>query len=154
MAISQEQIIFVIAFIVIALASWRIGEFLTRFKLPLISGYLFAGIVVGPFGLNLITEEALGSLRVIDELSLAVIAFAAGSELYYEGTAPLAEKYRLGDGREHDRHPHFRRHSCLSVNQLHSLPGRFAPVGAGSSGRTGGADYGSPVTFLRNCYCQ
>ncbi|HFQ94862.1 MAG TPA: potassium transporter TrkA [Anaerolineae bacterium] len=82
MAISQEQIIFITAFIVIALASWRIGEFLTRFKLPLISGYLFAGIVVGPFGLNLITEESLGSLRVIDELSLAVIAFAAGSELY------------------------------------------------------------------------
>jgi Kef-type K+ transport system membrane component KefB len=82
MAISQEQIIFIIAFIVIALASWRIGEFLTRFKLPLISGYLFAGIAVGPFGLNLITEESLGSLRVIDELSLAVIAFAAGSELY------------------------------------------------------------------------
>ncbi|HID50734.1 MAG TPA: hypothetical protein EYP41_01695 [Anaerolineae bacterium] len=82
MAISQEQIIFVIAFIVIALASWRIGEFLTRFKLPLISGYLFAGIAVGPFGLNLIIGESLGSLRVIDELSLAVIAFAAGSELY------------------------------------------------------------------------
>ncbi len=82
MIISQEQIVFITAFIVIALASWRIGEFLARFKLPLISGYLFAGIIVGPFGLNLVTAEALGSLRVVDELSLAVIAFAAGSELY------------------------------------------------------------------------
>ncbi|MCP4362749.1 MAG: potassium transporter TrkA [Chloroflexi bacterium] len=78
----QETIVFVAAFIIIALASKQIGQFFARFKLPLISGFLFAGILVGPFGLNLVRREALDNLRVIDELSLAVIAFAAGSELY------------------------------------------------------------------------
>lgn len=75
-------VIFIVGFIIIALASKQIGQFFTRFKLPLITGFLFAGIITGPFGLNLITNEALKNLRVIDEISLAVIAFAAGSELY------------------------------------------------------------------------
>ncbi len=75
-------IIILASFIIIALASKQIGQFFTRFKLPLITGFLFAGIITGPFGLNLITAEALENLRLIDEISLAVIAFAAGSELY------------------------------------------------------------------------
>ena len=51
-------------------------------KLPLISGFLFAGIIAGPFGLDFISAEAVEKLRFVDEISLAVIAFAAGSELY------------------------------------------------------------------------
>ena len=76
--------IFIAGFIIIALASRQIGQFFTRFKLPLITGFLFTGIITGPFGLDLITEEAIGNLRVIDEISLAFIAFAAGSELYLQ----------------------------------------------------------------------
>jgi Trk K+ transport system NAD-binding subunit/Kef-type K+ transport system membrane component KefB len=72
----------ILGFIVIALASKQIGQFATRFKLPLITGFLIAGIATGPFGLNLITTDAIENLRIIDEISLAVIAFAAGSELF------------------------------------------------------------------------
>jgi Trk K+ transport system NAD-binding subunit/Kef-type K+ transport system membrane component KefB len=39
-------------------------------------------MVAGPFILNLIPEGASTDLRYIDEISLAVIAFVAGSELY------------------------------------------------------------------------
>lgn len=77
-----EIFIFVASFVVIALSSKQIGQFFARFKLPLITGFLFTGIITGPFGLNLITHEAIENLRVVDEISLAFIAFAAGSELY------------------------------------------------------------------------
>jgi Trk K+ transport system NAD-binding subunit/Kef-type K+ transport system membrane component KefB len=80
----QPVLIFVAAFTVIALASKQIGEFFARVHLPLISGFLFAGIFAGPFVLDLIRHEALEHLRFVDELSLAFIAFAAGSELYLE----------------------------------------------------------------------
>ncbi|PIE79827.1 MAG: potassium transporter TrkA [Chloroflexi bacterium] len=76
--------VFIARFIVIALSSKQIGQFFRRFKLPLITGFLFTGIVAGPFGLKLITHEAVENLRVIDEISLAFIAFAAGSELYVQ----------------------------------------------------------------------
>lgn len=79
---SFSIVVFLASFVVITLASKQIGQFFARFKLPLITGFLFAGIITGPFALDLITHEALANLRIIDEISLAFIAFAAGSELY------------------------------------------------------------------------
>ncbi len=70
------------SFLIVALASRQIGTFFARYNLPLISGFLFAGIVVGPFVLNMIPSEEIGKLHFIDEISLGFIAFAAGSELY------------------------------------------------------------------------
>ncbi len=83
--------VFIAGFTVIALASKQIGELFTKIKLPLISGFLFAGIVAGPFVLGLISEEASNSLRFVDEISLAFIAFAAGSELYLQ---ELRDRFR------------------------------------------------------------
>ena len=71
-----------VAFFIIALASRQIGDFLTRTSLPLISGFLVTGILVGPFVLGLISPQAVEHLRFVDKISLAFIAFAAGSKLY------------------------------------------------------------------------
>ncbi len=80
--------IFTAAFAFIALASNQIGLFFKKINLPLISGFLFAGVIAGPYVLGLISEEATANLRFIDEISLAVIAFAAGSELYLQELKP------------------------------------------------------------------
>ena len=82
MPINTTIIVFIFSFGIVALASKEIGTFFARYKLPLISGFLFAGILVGPYMLNLIPREAIPNLRFVDEISLAYIAFAAGSELY------------------------------------------------------------------------
>ncbi len=74
--------IVILSFGIVALASKEIGAFFARYKLPLISGFLFAGVLVGPYALNIIPKEALSKLRFIDKVALAHIAFAAGSELY------------------------------------------------------------------------
>ncbi|MEZ4712199.1 MAG: cation:proton antiporter [Caldilineaceae bacterium] len=73
-----------LAFGVIALAAERIGQFFARIKLPFISGFLFAGILAGPYVLDLISADAVTQLAFVDHISLAFIAFAAGSELYLE----------------------------------------------------------------------
>ena len=72
---------FIVIFAIIALASRQIGAFFAHVKLPLITGFLFTGIVAGPYILKIIPEAAIEKLRFLDELSLAFIAFAAGSEL-------------------------------------------------------------------------
>lgn len=72
----------VISFVIVMLASRVLGQFLSRYKLPYITGYLFTGLLAGPFALDMLPEGATTDLRFIDELSLAVIAFVAGSELY------------------------------------------------------------------------
>ena len=82
MAAYQNLFMLVAGFTLITLASKQIGQFFTRFKLPLISGFLFTGIVAGPFIFDFISVEVTERLRFVDELSLAFIAFVAGSELY------------------------------------------------------------------------
>lgn len=69
------------ALFVIVLAARQMGEIFARFKLPLISGFLFVGVIVGPFVLDFVHREDITRLLILDELSLAFIAFAAGAEL-------------------------------------------------------------------------
>lgn len=70
------------AFVVVALASKQVGALFARFRLPLISGFIFTGILAGPFFLGLIPEGATEQLRLLDQTSLAVIAFAVGGKLH------------------------------------------------------------------------
>ncbi|MDX1615654.1 MAG: cation:proton antiporter, partial [Candidatus Promineifilaceae bacterium] len=78
----RETLALLAAFAMIALASREIGRLALRTSLPLISGFLLAGIIAGPYVLGLIPEEVAQRLRFLDQVSLAFIAFAAGSELY------------------------------------------------------------------------
>ena len=71
----------IIVFFILALASKQIGAFFSRLKLPLITGYLLAGIAVGPYVLKIVALDEIAKLRFVDEMALAYIAFAAGSEL-------------------------------------------------------------------------
>ncbi len=70
------------SFAIIAMASSRIGRSANVYHFPLISGYLIAGMIAGPYVLNMINKESVEALRFIDEISLGFIAFAAGAELY------------------------------------------------------------------------
>ena len=77
----MDLILALSVFIFIGLASKEIGKHFRRFQLPLITGYLIAGILAGRFVLNLISKNTVSQLIWLDEISLAFIAFAAGSEL-------------------------------------------------------------------------
>lgn len=72
----------------VALASAVVGRWFKHVQLPTITGYLFAGAVAGSFVLDLVPSERTGELRFVDEISLAVIAFVAGSELYVKEIRP------------------------------------------------------------------
>lgn len=69
-------------FTFVSLGAYQVGKLFARWNLPLISGYLLAGIIAGPFVFSFVDFESLGELRFLDEISLAFIAFAAGSEMY------------------------------------------------------------------------
>jgi Trk K+ transport system NAD-binding subunit/Kef-type K+ transport system membrane component KefB len=75
-------ITFIAAFGIIAIAANQISKVFEKVKLPLITGFLLTGIIAGPFILKMIPSEGTMKLNFINELSLAFIAFAAGSELY------------------------------------------------------------------------
>ena len=70
-----------VALFIIMLSARQMGTIFARFKLPLISGFLFTGILVGPFVLDFVHTESVPHFVFLDELALAFIAFAAGAEL-------------------------------------------------------------------------
>ncbi len=83
MALFQTHVLsLILAFALIALASNDIGKLFGRWRLPLITGFLATGVLAGPYCVGLMDTEAVEGLRFIDQISLAVIAIAAGQELF------------------------------------------------------------------------
>jgi|TARA_B110000259_G_scaffold111718_1_gene127610 Trk K+ transport system NAD-binding subunit len=80
--LDKELIVALGGFLVIALSANHISKFFAKIKFPLITGLLLAGIIAGPFVFDLIPSKNSKNLTFLNEISLAFIAFAAGSELY------------------------------------------------------------------------
>lgn len=66
---------------VLLLVGTLMSELLSVFKLPHLTGYIGAGLLVGPYVLHLIDEETVELLSPVNTLALALIAFAGGAEL-------------------------------------------------------------------------
>ncbi|MCF8067622.1 MAG: cation:proton antiporter [Desulfobacterales bacterium] len=64
------------------LAAFIVSQILKGLKLPLISGYIFTGILAGPFVTGFLTFEMVERFSLIDDLALSFIALAAGGELH------------------------------------------------------------------------
>ena len=62
-----QTLLYTVGFFVLCLASHRIGQMFSRIRLPYITGYLFAGGLVGSFGLDLIPTAAAEQLRPLHE---------------------------------------------------------------------------------------
>ncbi|MCP4312344.1 MAG: potassium transporter TrkA [Bacteroidetes bacterium] len=77
-----ELLIYLSAFGIVAVAARKLAGVFQKFKLPLISGFLVIGIISGPEVLGLIEPETLNGLNFLNDVALAFIAFAVGSELY------------------------------------------------------------------------
>ena len=56
------------------------GRLAKYFKLPNVTGYLIAGLFIGPSFFNLILEADVQAFSIINEVALAAIAFSIGSE--------------------------------------------------------------------------
>ena len=60
------------------------GEFLRRFRLPRLTGYLLFGLLIGPYLANVITEPMARQLLVVNGVATTLIAFIAGLTLNFE----------------------------------------------------------------------
>ncbi|NLC04274.1 MAG: cation:proton antiporter [Tissierellia bacterium] len=56
------------------------GRLASHLKLPNVSGYIIAGLLIGPSFINLIKSGEAAQFDIINELALAAIAFSIGSE--------------------------------------------------------------------------
>ncbi len=70
--------------LLIVAAAMAAGLLLSRLmkllNLPNVTGYLIAGVLIGPFVLNLVTVEHIKSIKLITNTALGFIAFSIGGE--------------------------------------------------------------------------
>lgn len=67
---------------IILLAGLFMGKLFEMVKVPAITGYLVAGLLLGPIT-HLISQEDLSHLSVISDVALGFIAFQVGTELWF-----------------------------------------------------------------------
>ncbi len=67
------------------------GRVAKIFKLPNVSGYLVAGLLLGPSFLKLVSGQDIESFSVISELALAIIAFSIGNEFVVKDMLKLGK---------------------------------------------------------------
>ncbi len=67
------------------------GKIAGIFKLPNVSGYLVAGLFLGPSFFKFIGAQEINTFSVINELALAVIAFNIGSEFIIKDMLKLGK---------------------------------------------------------------
>ena len=71
----------------VLLVSYLIGQSLSHWGLPAITGYMFVGMVFGPHllgslpGLAVLNQHAVDTLQLLDGVALGLIALSAGGEL-------------------------------------------------------------------------
>lgn len=57
------------------------GILINRFKLPAVTGYILAGLIVGPIVFNFVSVDIVEQLQPLNSITLGVIALVIGGEL-------------------------------------------------------------------------
>jgi Kef-type K+ transport system membrane component KefB len=77
---------------IVLLAAYVFSRILKITKLPLITGYIFAGIIAGPYITGFLSVDDVERFRLVDDLALSFIAFTAGGALHLQS---LKKKSRV-----------------------------------------------------------
>jgi Kef-type K+ transport system membrane component KefB len=78
-----------LAFGYLLLTSFFAGSLVTQLAMPRLTGYIVAGVVVGPSALALIDRGTSTELRMIGDVATAMIALNGGAELDVRAIRPL-----------------------------------------------------------------
>lgn len=74
----NETTMTLITLCVILFSGFLVTRLTKRIKLPNVSGYILAGILIGPSVLNMVPEQMLSRMNFVSDFALALIAFGVG----------------------------------------------------------------------------
>jgi len=83
-----------LAFGYLLLTAFFAGSLSARVALPRLTGYIIAGLVVGPSALALVNRGVVGELRMVGDVATALIALHGGAELDLKQVRPLLTSIR------------------------------------------------------------
>lgn len=74
----RQETIIMLALAIILMSGFFATRLTKVLKLPSVSGYILAGILVGPHLLNIIPQKTVDSMNFVSDIALAFIAFGVG----------------------------------------------------------------------------
>jgi len=77
---------------IVLLSGLLVAKLVSYVKLPDVTGYLVAGLIIGPGISKLIPQNAVTSMGIISEAALGIIAFSIGSEFSFRHLKKLGSK--------------------------------------------------------------
>lgn len=80
---------------IILVVGFIFGKFAKILKLPNVSGYLIAGLFLGPSFFNFVSPEESESFEIISEITLSFIAFGIGSEFMMKDIVAMGKKIAI-----------------------------------------------------------
>ncbi len=69
-------------FLFLLFSANKLAEYFARLRLPVITGLIVVGVIIGPYVFGFLEGETIERLSFINEIALVFIAFAAGAELH------------------------------------------------------------------------
>lgn len=69
---------------VVLAAGLFVAKFTGKLKLPNVTGYLIAGLLIGPSVTGIVPKEAIEKLSLFSDLALAFIAYSIGSQINFK----------------------------------------------------------------------
>jgi Kef-type K+ transport system membrane component KefB len=79
----QEMSMSMLALGFTLIVAYLIGKMTSAIGIPKITGYILAGILTGPYIINLLSKPTVQNLQLIDNMALSLIALTAGGEFRY-----------------------------------------------------------------------
>src|SRR5260221_3781311 len=83
-----------LAFGFLLLAAYFTARLVNRVGLPKLTGYLLAGVIAGPFVLDLVTRDMASSLKVVNGSATCILGLTAGAELNLRRVRPITRTLR------------------------------------------------------------
>jgi Kef-type K+ transport system membrane component KefB len=78
-----------LAFGFLLLTAYFTARLVNQLGLPKLTGYLLAGVVAGPFVLELVTREMTDSLAIVNGVATCILGLTAGAELNLKRMRPM-----------------------------------------------------------------
>jgi len=86
----MDNILFYLS--IVLFVGFIVGKLVSLIKLPNVTGYLIAGLLIGPYILGFVPKDTISKMELISEVALGIIAFNTGSEFSIEHLKELGLK--------------------------------------------------------------
>jgi Kef-type K+ transport system membrane component KefB len=83
-----------LAFGFLLLCAYFMARVVNQLGLPKLTGYLLAGVLAGPFVLDLVTHEMADSLAIVNGVATCILGLTAGAELNLKRVRPVLSTLR------------------------------------------------------------